>query len=428
MKRPHPAALTITAIACASAFTAAQALEASVNVSHNAEYTTNSARTASDEIREWVHRPSVDAALRQEGAGLDLNAGYRFERRIYQDERFQDSNALTGQSSLLWRALPERLDFTIRNVRTESSERSLDPITEDNRQTISSTDVGPTLRFQPRRNHELQIEYLYTDVTANRTETDSQRHSGSLRYVMNVSSTRTVTLTGSNIQVEFDDALAADLDTTIASATLAQRGAHADYVFTAGYNRTEREDRDDVDGPIFDLGVTWRATPLTIVTLQAAHRITDRSGELLDRIGGLDDAIDEDTDLNEVFTQSRATVTVSRPLGNNQVSLVMLADREDYEDVLRDNERRSGTLNISRALNPLTTATASLGIGRREFTDEGRQQNEYRASLGLSRQLSPRFDLRIGASYDEWDADDPERSFKDWVGSVSLSYLLFDRR
>jgi hypothetical protein len=408
----------------------AAALEASVVLGHTAEYTTNTARTESDEVSDWIQRPNIQVGLMQQSTQLDLDAGYRYERRMYREDLFDDEYSLTGAAGLVWHALPERLDFIVRNTRTDATRRSFTPFTEANRQTISITNAGPLLRFRPRQNSELQLEYTYTDVSANRTRSDSQSHTGAMRYVVNLSSIRSIEFAGTRRRVDFDNALAADLNVTTASATINKTGTDLDYSLMGGYNVTKRAHAlDDVDGLEFDLLASWNASSVTVVQLAAGHRITERSrylsgGDELD----FGDGVIEDSDLNEVFRESRGAVSVTRPIGNNQVSLSLGAYREKYEDVPRDNERLATRLTLSRNLNPLTTLNASLEAGRRRYTDEDSERNEYRGDLGVTRQVTPRFSASIGGSYEEWDGDGFGRSYEEWIGRISVNYLLFDRR
>lgn len=410
---------------------AVQALDATATVDYTGEYTTNTARTETDEVEEWIHTPAFNIALNQEGAQLEMDAGYRLERRYHEEDLFDTESAATGNASVVWHALPERLDLTVRNTRTESTRRSIDANTEANRQTVSYTEAGPTLRFTPRRNSELQLEYLYTDVSAEETETDSERQTGTLRYIVGLSAVRSVTFTGSYNAVDFDNPLAPDLDVSIATVTFSQTEGDLAYDLTAGYNRTERDqDRDTVDGPIFEAGMTWNFTTQTVIALEAARQITDRSSNLMSgRLDFGEGQVSEDTDLNEVFTETRGSVSLSRPFGNNEITLSATASEEDYEDALRDSERYSVGVSLNRALNRRTNLSLDFEAGRREFTDEAEEQDEYRGALRISRELTRRFSLSLGVRYDERESDTEGgvgsgRSYEEWTGVITLGYRL----
>src|SRR5512139_1523533 len=121
--RSNPSATPIVALVALTLATAeqTQALEINAEVFHLAEYTTNTARTDTDEVEEWINAPGVHVNAAQAGAALELNADYEFLRRIYEKNLFDDESILTGSSEMIWHALPSRLDFTLRNTRSEST-------------------------------------------------------------------------------------------------------------------------------------------------------------------------------------------------------------------------------------------------------------------------------------------------------------------
>ncbi|NBC23823.1 MAG: hypothetical protein GVY21_10145 [Gammaproteobacteria bacterium] len=409
---------------CAPALAAA--LDADLSVDYTGEYSTNTALTATDEIDEWVHLPGADLSLNQSGAALELDAAYRFERRIYEKDLFDNESAVRGTSEAIWHALPERLDFRVRNTRAESTIRARQPNTEVNRQTVSVTEGGPTLRLRPQTNAELQLEYLYTDIAVEETETDSERQTGAVRYIVDLSATRTVTLEGTWTDVDFDNPLAPDLEATIGMVMLDQAGRNISYTVGAGYNRTKRElGRDTVDGAIFDGSIEWNARPATSFELTASREIRDQSSSLLTGGGGFGDEIDEDTDINEVFVETRGMITWNQRLGANELSISALGSQEDYEDVTRDSERVAGRLSLTRALNPRTELSASIEVGTREFTDEDDEFDEIRGDLELRRRMSRRFSLAVGARYEERQSDGiADTSYDEWVGRIVLRYSL----
>lgn len=428
-RAPRFRLLSAAAATCLLAAPAARALELQAELFHQADYTTNTARTDSDRIEEWINAPGVSVGARQAGAQLELDAAYQYQRRIYQEDLFDDENVTVGRAELLWHALPNRLDFTLRNSRSESTERALDPLTQANRQIVTTTEAGPTLRFTPRSGDELQIGYLYTDYRADATDTDNIRHNGSLRYILGVSASRTMTFAVDRTRVDFDNELAPDLDDWTGLATLAQDADRLSYSLGGGYTRIARSDGlDDVTGAIVDAMVAWQFQDTTRLVISAGRRIRDNSQNIVGGIPEFGDEINENTDLNEVFTEDRAGIELSRRLGNNQLSLRWNLERQDYEDALRDNDRWLAGVGLARNLTPRTTLTATLGMGRSEFADEGREFDEMRGALLVAWQFSRRFRLDWGARYEERDGNDPTGNFEEWIGTARLSYALIEPR
>jgi hypothetical protein len=361
------------------------------------------------------------------GAALELDADYTFERRIYQRDLFEDTNAIRGTAEALWHALPERLDFTVRNTITEATINSGEPNTEANRQSVSYTDIGPTLRLRPRSNGEFQLEYLYTDVNDDETDTDSKRQNGSARYILELSSVRTTTLEATRQDVDFDDPGAPDLETWIGSVTYAQTGGNLQYSLMGGYNRTSRTlGREDVDGGVFAVSMIWDATSNRSLSLEASHGLRDQSSMLLSGGGGFGDEINEDTDLNELFAETLLDVALTQRLGANEFELSVRGTLEDYEDVPRDSDYLAGRLDYERNVSRRTTFRAYVEAGKRNYTNEGSQYKEVLAGMELSRFMSRRFALSLQVLYEkrESEALGILENYDEWVGALTLSYQL----
>lgn len=405
------------------------AVEWNLAINHTAEYTTNTARTSDNEIEEWIHQPGFSVGAVHEGPNLEFSGDYDFTRRIYEEDLFDDENITTGSAELLWHVVPERLDFVVRNSRTESARRSIEAITQDNRQVVSTTEFGPTLRFRTRGSDEFQLAYLYSDVNAE-TRTDSERHTGTARYIIALSATRSLTFEASNSQVEFDNPFAPDLDTWTGSATLSQTGSSSELSLTGGYSTVGRSmNRDDVDGLIFDLDFTWQAGANTAVGISGSQQLRDRSSELGTGTGDFGDSVAVNSDLNEVFTETLAEISLTRTIGRSQIGVRAFAAQEDYEDIPRDNDRTGVGLTFARDLTPLTTLRASIELGTREFDDENEEFDEVRGNVQLIWRVGRRLTFSVGAQYDDREADTlGTREYDEWIGSIGVSYTILGAR
>ena len=114
----------------------ASALEYDLSVGHETMRSNNIGRTPDAEVKDWVHIPRASLDASHDTATLALDDRYRFERRIYTEDLFQDRNRLTGSASLTWDALPDRLQFNVSNHRTEATINTLQQDIENNRQLV----------------------------------------------------------------------------------------------------------------------------------------------------------------------------------------------------------------------------------------------------------------------------------------------------
>ena len=73
-----------------------------------------------------------------------------------------------------------------------------------------------------------------------------------------------------------------------------------------------------------------------------------------------------------------------------------------------------------------TSLRGRIELGKREFLDTDEEYDEIRGSLDLTRRLSRRFTVTVGAYYEERDSDEiAESSYDEWVGRISLTYRVF---
>ena len=70
----------------------AAAVEVVAGALYTAEYTTNTLRTEDDLIGEWIHRPGVDFYAAEESASLEMDVNYRYFRRMYTEDIWQDED------------------------------------------------------------------------------------------------------------------------------------------------------------------------------------------------------------------------------------------------------------------------------------------------------------------------------------------------
>ena len=383
------------------------------------EYTTNTLRTAEDEIGEWIHQPGADLRVEEDTASLQMDVDYSYIRRIYTKDLWKDENRLNGTASINWQALEERLDFFLNNTRTESTQRALQTATQDNRQTVATTEAGGRLLFQPRTGDELQLEYLYRDVHTTRTETDSQRHNGTLRYSLGLSPNRSLltTLTYSDINYEgpFPDA-----EYAIASVGYSQTSGDFDLDLTFGYNWYDRVGRGSTSDPTYQAAINWRATGNVSFSLKGSRLITDQGSGLASG-----SSASENTGINAAFEETTGSLGYNHVVGPNSWDLEGYWTRQEYaEDVPLSNTRVGGRFNFSRSLTRTTNLNAFVDVSNRDFKDELDDQDEIRAGLRIDRRLGRSLSLNLGVRYEKRDAATTV-SYDEWIGSIQLYWTFW---
>ena len=187
--------------------------------------------------------------------------------------------------------------------------------------------------------------------------------------------------------------------------------------------------RDDVDGLIFDLDFTWQAGANTVVGISGSQQIRDRSTELGRGRSDFGDSVNVNSDLNEVFTETLAEISLTRTIGRSQIGVRAFAAQEDYEDIPRDNDRTGVGLTFARDLTPLTTLKASIELGTREFDDQNEEFDEVRGNVQLIWRAGRRLTVSLGVQYEDREADTlGTREYDEWIGSIGVSYTILGAR
>ncbi len=420
----------VTAALCLGPASAIFALEYDVSLTQESEYTTNTGLTSGDEVSEWIHSPGVGLQATHEGPNLNLDVDYNVNRRIHQEDLFDNDTESAGTANIAWDALPERLAFTASHTRTQTAIRTITGgATPDNRQENSETSAGPTLRFNPRGQDQILLSYLYGSRTASITDTDAITHDTSLSYVLATSPTNSVALAVMQNQVQYENPFIPDIEYQIAQITLDRTLSNLEYSFTGGYQNAERTlGREDVDGLLINLQADWQARPGTEVGLTLQHDIQDQSSAF--DTGAFVDDLDfsADSDLAEIFTNNRLSLSVRQRLSES-TAMTFGADyvEEDYEDVGRDTTRQALRIGLSRTLTRQVRASFGLSFENEDFEDEGEEADTLRGDLRFDYDVGRNLTTALTIRYEERDSDGTAitSNYDAWSALITLSYSLF---
>lgn len=369
-----------------------------------------------------MHLPGADLRVEEDTAALEMDVDYSYVRRIYTRDFWQDENRLTGLAAINWRAITDRLDFFLNNTRTESTERAREASTQDNRQIVSTTEAGGRLRLQPRSADEFQIEYLFRDRHTTRTETNSQRHNGTLRYLLGLSDNRSVVGNATYSDIEYEGPFP-NAEYAVVSVGYLQESGRLELDLNVGYNWYERDGRGRTSDPMYAGTLTWDVTPTATFTLAGSQMITDAGSAL-----GSGDSASENSGINAAFEETIGTVGWSQILGANTVTLGGFWIRQIYaEDIPLSNTRVGGRFDFARALTRRTILTAYADFSNRDFRDEGDDQDELRAGLRVDHRIGRSLSFNWGVRYEERSAATTE-SYKEWVGSIQVYWTFWGAR
>ena len=270
------------------------------------------------------------------------------------------------------------------------------------------------------------MEYTFTDIRTDQTSTDSQRHNGTGRYIVDLSPNRNLTFAGSYSDIEYDSLFFPTAEYAVASVGYAQTSNELDLDVKVGYNWYDRTGRGTADDPAYDAAIAWRPVAGSTFTLSGSHQITDQSQSLGERGS---DITDENTNINAAFKETLGRLGYTQQLGRtNTLSLETYYGREKYaDDVPRSNTRVGVRAGFDRVMTSTTTFNAYAELSNRDFKDQQDDQDELRAGLGIDHRIGRALTLNFGARYEKRKAS-TSRSYDEWVGTIRIAYTILGAR
>jgi hypothetical protein len=401
-----------------------QALDIIGSAKNVSDYTSNTLMTENNEIGEWVHHPGIDLAATQDSNLWLINADYHYFRRLYQKDLWKDESITTGLGSARWRAIPQRLDFFANNSRTESSIRALQTQTQANRQIVSTTRAGSTLSLQPTGKADgLQLEYAYIKTKASNTQTDSVRNNGTLSYTFGSTAISNMQLQSTHSKISYSGPFP-DATLTLATFNYVKRNRNLEMDLKLGHNWFDRTGRGKTDDGSYDVAVLWHTSNLSTVSFSAFYGIVDQSGNL----SGSGGTVNENTGVNAAFNETRGSLSLTQKWGRTTLTFTGDWTKQQYaQDVPLDNDRVGFRFGLLRNLTRTADATVDVNFVRRNFVDQGDDQEDITAKIRFNHKVSHTLNFNWGGEYVKRESI-TSTSFDEWRVSLGLSYTFVGAR
>lgn len=402
------------------------ALEITSQVAYSYERNDNSSLTATQEENGTVHTPSLQLGVSHEDTTLDVGIDYTASREYFDEEEFDDNTIIDGTGYLTWNVLPERLIFDLRN---ERSERTIDAElqnTPDNRQTVSETTANIEYNQPLFAGHILTIEAGAQEYTTNETDNDSSGENYSVSYTVPLGLQSNVGVIYTNDDTNFD---AEDgIDYSSESVQLFFNNTTGAFSLQAAVGNTdvEQEGAPGFDAVTGNLNFGYTISDTSNVTLDIGRTVDDNSlGSGLIPTGTINEQLVDNSGLNEVFTDTRASVGYTAAVGRYNIALQAYQSEVKFENVPQNEERQGANIQITRQFSSRLSAAISLAQNEYEFTDTDRTDTVYDAEFRVDYQANPRLNMNLVYGYFDRDssADDTNDAEVRTV-LFTVSYIL----
>ncbi|MEQ8783481.1 MAG: hypothetical protein RIE06_27785 [Roseibium album] len=404
----------------------AESLDASVVASYTAEYTDNTARLTDNETAELIHRPGVLGALSHDGDSVTASLNYQVERRIHEKSIFSDETIGTGSGLFEWRAVPDRLALYATNSRTDTTIDARGQDTPDNRQTLEYTSAGADLTLDSVSNHQVVFGYKFGRTSTEETRTDSNRHIGTMEYVVPLSGISQLGLLGTLSDVDFDNPLAPDYRSRSGELQFSSGTRKLQYGISAGYQTIDRDlNRETIDGFVGAANAMYRFSENTALALDASRNIQDTFDSGAREFTVTENGLPNRTDTNEVYTEDSFGLSLATQRGRTQLNFGAFYSERDYEDLALNEDRSGLTFGAARQVSRKSTIGIDAGLEDREFVDLGEDETFLRGSVFFLYAPWRALSLQLTVAYNERDSNENTADYEEWVGLFTVRYLVF---
>ncbi|MEX2474905.1 outer membrane beta-barrel protein [Marinobacter sp.] len=380
----------------------------------DSRFTDNAGQAATDEQSDLESQLSLGINHTSDPGRCNSELGSRIAYAYWWDETYDPETYAsldflgdcTIGGGLVW-----QVSDYLRDVLQDS--RSNDNPTNKTRKNIFRT--GPIWTYRLGAVDQLSVaaEYENTEFSEPEQE-DSERYIGTVEWNHFFSTSFSGGLTASVDRVELDTE--EEIDRATASATFDKRWSATRIRGSLGYSQIEtffNSGDNETDAVVGSLEVERDINPTTSLFLEASRELTDQTSDFDVRFGEFVFNL-EQTSAVEV-SAVRAGLAKEFSAGSS-LGINVFANRSDYLDIDREEERVGGTLNYHRPVTPQMTAVFRTGYDYLVYEDEGTTDTLFSVDAGLEFELnrSMTFEGRIG--HDQRNSEVVPREFdENWV-------------
>lgn len=412
------------------------ALELNASTTLTTRHSNNTFLTEDDTKNNFSLEPGILLDATHEGPGLRAALDYQFERRFHTESDNTERNFFSGNATVDWMILPDRLQFNVNQSSTESTLNARQFGAPNDRIVTDNLSAGPTLLFRVRETDRLRFTYLYEDRndTLDQNDTSSDVLAGS--YVFQMSEFSSLTAEHRQEDIKFSSDISPDLDVTKQTLSYSYRNQGVTLELIGGYSKFERDGAESVDGAVGEL--EWsKEFGQTTFRLFGQHQITNQSSRLfIEREGsGLNDefTLFLNTNIAEVFTETNYGLEVEHVIGANQLSFSATAFTTDYEEFVADSDAYLLSVGVERRVRQNMTLDVRSRFRRYKEDDflgtplrpatVGAENKSFEVQTTLDWEVASNFSLLVGVEFRNLG-----RGIDETISFATATYDLFSRR
>jgi len=397
------------------------------------ESSDNIGRDAADTRSEWITRYLAALTLNADNRLFTSNTLLQARYNDYKRNIYDDRADYLVNSELVWRILPQRLEFRVDDIFTRVQLNPAEADTPDNQQNTNVVSLGPTMNIRFGDADLLILQGRYSETYYETTDTDNRVHLGNIRYRHRHTPVSTTSLNLTSRVVQYTESNLYPTMWTHRGVLGYARAASRITRLSAEVGRTLIDDRTNpVDNTFSTTGtarLTRRTTRNSILRLEVGREVSDASETLLQdtrQQQPLEDVIAP----GALFITSNASARLTRATIYGSQALNLRARKIEFEEIgnqpLTDatSSQRMGSAELNLTYN--LTESDRAGIRGRfiktEYRDTLRTDRDSWLEGWFERQIRKRVALRLGYSRGERDSSNSADEYVENRAMISLSY------
>jgi hypothetical protein len=385
-------------LACAPLLAAAsvQAAERGFEVLAGVSHSDNIGRTSVNEESATVATAGLDFLLQQRTSRLTLDALGDVRYLDYLDNTY--SNEVVGNVMADARAqlVPDRFMWVAQDNFGQTSIDPLAAVTPDNRENVNYFSTGPDVSLGLASDTHLMLSGRYGKVSYENSPFDSDRYTGLVGVVRDLSASSRVSLNAQRERVDFDDPLNQDYDRDQLYASFEGHGGRTRLAVDLGYSRLHRLG-ESPSGLLARVELARQVSASSVITISGGREFSD-SGDSF----RLDQTLSTNLDTlsgNQTAAPFRSTYeTIGWTFQRNRTGLSLSLQRYEEQFVqsrLFDRVRSSVYGSLSRNLSPTLTADLSGSYSKEDYDVLVGDYRESAARAGFMQRFGRRLSLDL---------------------------------
>jgi hypothetical protein len=417
--------MTIAAALAAMTVTAAGAAELEYGVEAGVGTSDNIRRVPTGEESETILTTGVDLALLREEGKLHADVNLDLSYLDYQDSSYDGEVTGMANADLRFLFVPGRFEWSLTDSFGQSQLDPFAAVTPDNRENVNYLTTGPDLTLRLGSAGSLTIFGRYSATQFEESSFDDDRLLGGLSFGREFSARSSLSLNATVERVEFDDQTAgSDYDRQSAFLRYDARGARTTIGAEAGY--TEIHDNGATNSsPLFELDVTRNLSERSTLSLRGGIRSSDAASALRDGniTGGGIPGRPAQVSTTDTFETRHAALGWQFSAQRTRFELSAGNEEDRYDSATQlDRDRRYYRASVSRQVTPRFDVRLTASLLSSDYDTAGQGDDETQYGAYFTWNVSGRLYLLLDAEHFSRDSSNLLSEFDETRAFLRLAW------